>query len=449
LVLAAYAVGGVTNLGLLHWGLEPGGLVVDLVTVASVFYQLWIIRRVIRAGRRRLDAASLAANWLFLLVAMIGGHWLGAATLMPLAWLVFLVTQAIMLVRANAATLRNLNAELAERLNDVAALNDELRRQVGDRSARLVEAISRLGSSGVTEDLALKPGQTIGDRYRIVRDLGTGAMATVCEVSRMSDGRRFALKMIRRVGGTTSLARFAREAQIAARVVHPNVVGVVDFDVTPGGLPFMVMDLVKGAVATGGDDARCLDVLAQAAEGLAALHAAGIVHRDLKPSNVLVEELAGGGVRARIADFGISRFDENVDLTDEAGARDDDLPPASLTRTGVVVGTPMYIAPELARGSRDALPSSDLWSFGVLAYELLTGSRPFTRPPVIEMLRRDGADALHLEKQKLPEVARAIVAQCLQLDPTERPTAAEVARVLGAARRGPGPSAALTASTGR
>ena len=437
LVLAAYALGGVVNLALLRRGFEPASVMLDLATVASVIYQLWILAPVIRRGRRRVDAVSLAANWLLFLGAMIANRWLEVATLKPLAWVVFVVTQAVMLVRANAETLRGLNAELAARLNDVAALNDELRRQVGDRSARLVEAISRLGSSGAAEEPALKPGQTIGDRYRIVRELGTGAMGTVCEVSRMSDGRRFALKMLRQVRGTASLARFAREAQIAARLVHPNVVGIVDFDVTPGGLPFMVMDLVKRAEAKPGDVARSLDVLAQAAEGLAALHAAGIVHRDLKPSNVLVEELAGGGVRARIADFGISRFDEPFEAAGETGAPGDDLPPASLTRTGVVIGTPMYIAPELARGSRDALPSSDLWSFGVLAYELLTGSLPFARAPVIEMIRREGADALTIPKQKLPEVARAIVTRCLRIDPTERPTAAEVAEALRSARRAP------------
>jgi serine/threonine protein kinase len=275
-----------------------------------------------------------------------------------------------------------------------------------------------------------------------------GGMGAVYEVERLTDRRRFALKMAQEVRGM-ALARLAREAQIATQVHHPNVVSVVDADVEQRGFAYLVMELVDGKTL-----AECgkgkglpwrLSVLLQVLRGVKALHAQGIIHRDLKPSNILVAEDEGGAPRVKITDFGISRWLEEAPFEDAPHAprredaphaphhdvtRADGLaskppppmaPPApaasapspgadvptvaeargsgplrdprstpqltpQLTRTGQISGTPAYVAPELAGGTGRMSPAVDVFSFGVVAYALVTGEMPFTEPPFLARL---------------------------------------------------------------
>jgi serine/threonine-protein kinase len=281
-------------------------------------------------------------------------------------------------------------------------------KRIHERSSRLADVLARIGRlpSGPLE--APKIGALVGGRYRVARLLGRGGMGTVYEVERTTDGRHFALKTLARARSGEWLARLAREAQAATTVVHPNVVGVIDVDVDPWGIPFLVMELVQGEALSAqrarfGDWTFARELIRQVATGLSALHQAGIVHRDLKPENVLLEQQPGGSFCAKIADFGIARIatDVRAEVAMAAGGevaraggpergvldtegflsflRDEVSEEplttgekmasgALLTRTGWVFGTPHYMAPELARGVKDAAPSCDLWSLGVMAF---------------------------------------------------------------------------------
>ena len=187
-------------------------------------------------------------------------------------------------------------------------------------------------------------------------------------------------------------------------------------------------------------------MLRQVAAGLTALHDAGVVHRDLKPSNVLLDRAAGDVPRARIADFGIARLtgaDPSESAIDAAEREQtpgaDDAPISALasttpelTRTGVVLGTPHYMAPELAHGARAAMPASDMWSFGVMAFQLATGRLPFDFPPALEATARGDWKGPLPSTAGMPGVIARVVEACLQPDPARRMTAREAEAALAA-----------------
>jgi len=373
-----------------------------------------------------------------------------------------------------------LNAELARRVaqlerrrGEIEQLNEELRRQVTDRAAQIYAALALAASrSSFAPELAV--GDLVQGRYRVVQQLGAGGMGTVYEVERLADGRRLALKLARQLHGE-SLARLAREAQLASTVAHPNVVAIFDVDVASSGFFYLVMELVEGKSlhelrANFGDTAWALPVLRQIADGLAALHRVGIVHRDLKPGNVLVTG-GGGQPLVKISDFGIALnsedelaevaratapidprasywpprgSDEPTDLVAAApvvpGAPDADpapppAPPGSsfLTRTGYLPGTPAYIAPELVRGREMLTFAADVFAFGVIAYELIVGERPFVEPPVLALMARRPVPAPAPIVATWPgcpaELAEGLDA-CLALSPVDRPSAAGLSSLL-------------------
>jgi hypothetical protein len=424
----------------------PVALLIALGTcVAAVGFTRSYFR--LKASQRHdavtLDALCMIGVWA-LLAASMALQLLGVSFVYvqpaPVACLIALVTQALLLLRQHTHESRALNVALEDRLvmlqqrnRDVNRLNEELRLRIRDRSVRLADALGRIGRLSSMKALTLPIGTTIGQRYRIVRQIGAGGMGAVYEVERTPDGQHFALKTLLAANSGTWLARLAREAQAVATVVHPNVVGVVDVDVDASGMPYLVMELVKGESlgaqkARFGDPVFAREVALQLAGGLAALHAAGIVHRDLTPANVLIEPRREGRFCAKIVDFGIARvLDADADAT--AAERSPRPANGSLTRTGWVMGTPFYMAPELATGVKNASPSCDLWSLGVVAYQLGCGKLPFAEPPVNRA--RDGAAALpEIDAGSLAEPLRAVVERCLLVEPSERPTAAEVAAAL-------------------
>jgi hypothetical protein len=342
----------------------------------------------------------------------------------------------------------HLLAAQAARVAEVERLNEELRRQIASRSAQLADALARIGArhSGV---VILDVGDTVAGRYRIVRPIASGGMGSVYEVVRLKDSVSFALKVLHGRNEPLALARFAREAQIAAQIDHPNVVAIVDMDVDADGYVFLVMELVRGTTLSElrdrfGDLGFARPVLRQIAEGLAAIHDRGIVHRDLKPANVLIVD-PDGQPHAKITDFGVAMLDDKDSSRDEATVDDrarsqpDDstaveAPPprissTPLTHTGVVVGTPMYMAPELLGGARYAKPAADVFGLGVLAFLLLTGAHPFPE-------RRDSMNDVReappssSKRADLPADLAAIVDAALALDPAKRPTARDFARAL-------------------
>ena len=316
------------------------------------------------------------------------------------------------------ARLRNQVQDLEARQGEIETLNEELRRQIGRRTADILAALTESGQAG---EVSLRPGDVVEARYRVIGTLGFGGMGTVYEVERMSDARHLALKVTQEVRGM-ALARLAREAQIATQVHHPNVVSVVDADVAQGGYAYLVMELVQGRsladCGKGHDVAWCLRVLLQVLQGVRALHEAGIIHRDLKPSNILVSDDEGTDPRVKITDFGISRWldDEPLDgdgprhpskaaeatvktraaaatptvaAVRQAMLRDPRSSP-QLTRTGHISGTPSYVAPELADRTATLGPAVDVFSFGVVAFALLTGKQPYAEPPLL--VRLDGRE---------------------------------------------------------
>jgi hypothetical protein len=365
---------------------------------------------------------------------------------------------------------------LEQRQGEIVNLNEELRRQIGRRTADILAALT---DSGKTGDLKLAPGDVFEGRYRIVGTLGLGGMGTVYEVERLSDTKHLALKVTQEVRGM-ALARLAREAQIATQVQHRNVVSVVDADVAQGGYAYLVMELVEGQsladCSRDRDLAWSLGVLLQVLEGLGALHAQGIVHRDLKPSNILLSGHDGSSPRVKITDFGISRWlgDEPLDGEEARnGARPEaatarlraqETPtvaavrPAALrdprsspqlTRTGHISGTPLYVAPELADGTSHLGPAVDVFSFGVVAYGLLTGTPPYAEAPLLARL--DGRDiprpAPVASCAAISDALGAALDRCLAPVASARPTVEElIALVTGEIVRGSGlaSSAAVT-----
>jgi Protein kinase domain len=255
------------------------------------------------------------------------------------------------------------------------------------------------------------PGLLLVRRYRLDSQIATGGVGEVWRATDLVLGRPVAVKLLqeRYAGHAETLARFRAEAQHAGALSHPGIAQVYDYgEADPPGPPYLVLELVDGpslaGVLTGGplEPAKALDVVAQASAGLAAAHAAGLVHRDIKPANLLM----GPGGIVKITDFGIAHA---------AGS-------AQLTRTGMLVGTPAYLAPERAAGDR-ATPASDLYSLGIVAYECLAGTPPFRGTPleIAAAIQRQPIPPL---PAAVPAPVAALVAELTARDPASRPASA-------------------------
>jgi serine/threonine-protein kinase len=223
-------------------------------------------------------------------------------------------------------------------------------------------------------------GRTIGDRYLVRSLLGEGGMGAVFEAEHLALGRSVAVKVLHATQATKkdAIRRFQQEARAAGAIGHPNICGVTDLGTLDDGSPYMVMERLVGetladrvTVERGLPFEDVIDILVQVLSGLVAAHEQRIVHRDIKPENIFLTARVGCPPVAKLLDFGVSK------MTGEppAGGHQDDL---TLTRTGMVMGTPYYMAPEQARGERDIDARVDLYACGVIMYETLTGKRPFT-----------------------------------------------------------------------
>jgi serine/threonine protein kinase len=216
----------------------------------------------------------------------------------------------------------------------------------------------------------LEPGAVIGGKYRVERVLGEGGMGIVFEARHDALGTTVAVKVLRDeiLKDKEAVARFAREARAAAALRSPHAARVLDVGEVAGA-PFMVMELLVGndlgvELERRGPlpVAEALQYVVQACEAIAEAHSLGIVHRDLKPANLFLTGTAPRRL-VKVLDFGISRFDVGGE--------------ARVTQTQSAFGTPLYMSPEAVRSAKHTDARSDVWSFGVILYELLTGLPPF------------------------------------------------------------------------
>jgi hypothetical protein len=334
----------------------------------------------------------------------------------------FLVIQSSMLALLNHRMrrgLENASAQLVAQNREMVLLNEDLRVQVAVRSRSLAETLTALLAEK-PRSAELKPGMIVGKRYQLEQHLGTGGMGMVFSAKRLSDQRRVAIKLISTsyAINPTALARLAREAESAAAIDHPNVVRVLDIDLDEQGALFLAMELVEGQNLEDqrsrfGDLAWALPLLPQLLKALRAIHAGGVIHRDLKPSNILI---ANGVVK--VVDFGIARPMREtppggpitVEMTEEHSGE------VQLTRAGSILGSPFYMAPELAEGMANSSVASDLFSFGCIAYELICGKRPFGKPLVLEGLaerRSWTAPPLRTHCPHVDEHLAALIDRCL------------------------------------
>jgi eukaryotic-like serine/threonine-protein kinase len=234
--------------------------------------------------------------------------------------------------------------------------------------------------------LSIETGQVIDGKYRVVKLLGRGGMGAVYLAEHTVIGKRVAVKVL--LGSVaeneTAVTRFEREAQAAGRIGSDHILEIFDFGSLPDGARYMVCEYLEGeTLATrlqreGRLTPQAMAPLArQLLSGLGAAHQAGVVHRDLKPENIFIlKHKAGWNDFIKIIDFGISKF-QPLSAT-EGGLQ--------MTATGIVVGTPCYLSPEQARGSREADNRSDLYAVGVILYEAVTGQLPFNAQNVNDLL---------------------------------------------------------------
>jgi serine/threonine-protein kinase len=261
----------------------------------------------------------------------------------------------------------------------------------------------------------MEASRVLGGRYRLDERIGAGGMGVVWRATDLMLKRRVAVKLLRPeyTQDADGRARFRAEARHAGSVSHPGIAQVYDYsEDDPAGQPYLVMELVNGPslawlLKEGPlDCALAMRIIGQAARGLQAAHSAGLVHRDVKPGNLLVSP----GWQVKITDFGIARL---------AGE-------APVTRTGAMICTPAYLAPERASGA-PATPATDLYALGIVAYECLTGHVPFSGEPIAIALAHQERSLPPLPPNVPPPVG-ALVAALTAKRPEARPgTAGEVA----------------------
>ena len=267
-----------------------------------------------------------------------------------------------------------------------------------------------------TDDLT---GTTLDNKYRLTTLLGKGGMGAVYRGEHMIIGKQVAVKFLHAelACNEEAVKRFYREAQAAAAIEHDSIIDVMDVGVSPNGEPYLVMEYLEGEsladlLSRSGplDLSAVCGIMEPALLALQAAHAKNIVHRDLKPDNIFLAHKPGGPPKIKLIDFGISKFSTNVNAE-------------KLTQTGSVMGTPADMAPEQARGSADLDHRADIYSMGVIMYEMLTGRLPFVGSnftEIIVSILTDPPFSPAKANPLFPATAEPVLMRVLDKDPSKR-----------------------------
>ncbi len=271
-------------------------------------------------------------------------------------------------------------------------------------------------------------GDVLAGKYRVEKILGIGGMGMVVAATHLELDQQVALKFMlpAAMESPEASARFMREARAAGKLTSEHVCRVIDVGRFESGAPYIVMEYLEGYDLSTMLKRRgplrvapAVDFLLQACEGLAEAHAQGIVHRDLKPDNLYLSARADGGHIIKVLDFGISK----AAVTGIA------------TQTGDILGSPAYMAPEQMRSTKDVDARADVWSLGVVMYQLLTGRLPFggdSLPTLCLSVLNDDPVAPNVIRQDLPDGLAEVILRCLSKDRDDRyADVGELAEALG------------------
>ncbi len=261
-------------------------------------------------------------------------------------------------------------------------------------------------------------GTVLAGKYRVEKLLGEGGMGWVVEATHIHLEQRVALKFMHAknmLENPDAVARFLREARAAARIQSEHIARVFDVGTLDTGEPYLVMEYLEGQDLEGLLRSKgklpvelVVEIALQACEGLAEAHAKGIVHRDLKPANLFLARRTDGSSRVKLLDFGISK------LAPQAGGKD-----AGMTSTQALMGSPLYMSPEQLRSTKNVDRRADLWSMGIILYEMLGGRSPFeadTLPEVCARIMAEPPEPLAMGNFGIG----AVVMRCLEKDPNNR-----------------------------
>lgn len=312
--------------------------------------------------------------------------------------------------------------------------------------------------------MALQVGSIIQNKYRIEELLGNGSIGQVFRGRHLALKKQVAIKVLRPENAHRPdvVARFEREAQVGAHVIHPNIAAAMDLGQLDDGSRFLVLELVRGVTLRDVIQRGPLSLRRAALVGLGiaralqCLHEAGIVHRDLKPANVMLVD--GEEEHTKLIDFGLARLESESELLSELSGNSGSWD--TITTEGQFLGTIAYVAPEVRHGMEAIGASADLYALGVLLFEMLVGQRPFIAKTAAEVLRKQLTEpppaVESLVSESLPKSFSTLIHQLLTKEPEQRPSTAEVLRTLeeivrslGSASMRPRPSMADWEATGQ